>query len=145
MSSKIKRIKLTLNGIKGVITTDEIHHMMVPVFECEGFEYYVRSFKRDRWHVFKCASCRSAEAEYYLIRRKSELICDCPSGRRNLICRHKKMVLMIIGNNTIIEKNTNNQQVQQAQQKINVDAILARANVLHEKFEKMKVGMNRAS
>ena len=71
--------------------------MAAPAFEYDGHEYFVRSVAHNVWDVHKCPPCGQAVATYRIRRERSGLTCDCPSGRRHLQCRHKRMVSMSLG------------------------------------------------
>lgn len=91
----MKRIVWSIKGVDATVTTSDLNRMMTAAFEMDGFDYFVHRVGYRVWKVYKCRPCKPPEVEYRLDEGKV-LSCDCPSGKRNLQCRHKEMVASII-------------------------------------------------
>lgn len=126
---------------------------MVHSFEYQGYEYFIRQRTATTWLVCKCVPMRGSSAEYIVTKGRSKLNCDCPSGQRNLLCRHKEMVTMSIAleDISVIEVTKKKQEAQdralQEKQRLEMNDALKNANSLLEKFKEMKNKMrtNNAS
>lgn len=128
MLDQIKRISWSLVDMPSIPAL-EMAKLFVPAYEYGEFEYYVHASSSSSWSVVKCEPGGPALASYDLNETKKGLTCDCPSGWRQLQCRHREMVL-------------DSMKIMKAPEPIKITrdtaALLASADKLLEDFKKLK-------
>lgn len=93
----VQRLSLPglMGGLEDAVSPADAHKLLVPAFVCGDVEYYVENRRFGIWRVAKLVG--DGAEEYVVRQERAGLTCDCFSGRRHLACRHKAMVMTLVG------------------------------------------------
>jgi hypothetical protein len=77
-------LRFSLTGL-----ADANDKLVAAGFEINGCEYFVHNIRFDKWIVHKVTGDSTS---YDVTKERTGLTCNCMSGARHLLCRHKQMV-----------------------------------------------------